>query len=175
MPAVDGLCECVGEERAGRGRRRLSRREQRPRAGNLEHADRERVVRRVAFEQGLGLGPATQRRESLGCQRVQVAAEAVVQPGEVAFGDGVERGVDGLSIPAASSRTVQRYSVASARVWAFGASANDSRQSSTPSSGSPSWLRRTPSTRRAITHAGRSSVRGRDEIEDLWHERSASA
>ena len=44
VPPVDGLCECVGEERTSTVAASLSRREQCPRAGNLEHAHGERVV-----------------------------------------------------------------------------------------------------------------------------------
>ena len=64
---------------------------------------------RVGFEEGLGLGPVTQSQEPLGLRAAsRVAAVAVVQTREAPFGDGVERGVDGLSIPAASKRTVPR-------------------------------------------------------------------
>ena len=68
--------------------------------GHAKDPDGQGLIGRVSGQRRLGVGPATEPDEAFGGLGVEVAAEAVVEPGEVPFGDLVERRVHRLLVAA---------------------------------------------------------------------------
>ena len=98
VEAVTGLGDGVGEELGRRFAFAAPGGEHGGGPGDAQDPDGEGVVAHVPGQGVLRLGPAAEAQQAFGGLGVEVAAEAVVQAGQVPLRDLVERGVDRLLV-----------------------------------------------------------------------------